>query len=115
MKSLFRGASHGLDAGALKDTVTGIGKSNKLSRRIPGNQDSMQREEMWTSASTDAKDHLVPASAGSRNGNTVFGQYSGIINRSLTISGDYGCQQSKWELVQTGSHLCFYTPPDLCF
>jgi len=67
LKLLFRDASHGLDAGALKDTVTGIGKSNRLPRRIPGNQGNVQRGEMWKEASKDAADHLLPASAGKQH------------------------------------------------
>jgi heme/copper-type cytochrome/quinol oxidase subunit 2 len=42
----FRNAGSGLLAEALKYTLIGIGRSNRLSRRIPGNQDKMQQEEM---------------------------------------------------------------------
>jgi len=48
---------------ALKNTVIGIGISNRLSSRIPGNQGRMQGEEMQIEASMGATRSLLPASA----------------------------------------------------
>jgi hypothetical protein len=68
----------------LKIVVIGNGKSNKLSSRIPGNQDRMQQKEMRPEVSTDKAGILLTTSVAKQLGNKAFGKCSGTINRNLT-------------------------------